>query len=429
MQSLAVSDNGRFLVKENGEPFFWLGDTAWQLLHCLSYEQAQDYMRCRAEMGFNVIQTVILAEAKGLTRPNAYGQYPLKKNIEGVYDPLHPDLDGDYSYWDHVDRILDLAEQLNLYVALLPTWGDKFNLKHGTGPVIFNPQNAFGYGQWLAQRYGNRTNVIWVLGGDRPLVTDEHKAIIRQMALGLQEGAQLKQLMTFHPPGEKSSSQYVQDEEWLSFHMVQSGHGRRLIANYAFISEDYSKQPIKPVLDAEPCYEDIPIGFDPAGGYFDAADVRCAAYYAVFAGAFGHTYGQHSIWSMTTSTNANFIMTWQQALHRPGAAQMKHLRTLMEGRNMMSQVPDQSLIHHNYEGANYAVATRGERYAMIYIPCGLAAQIDVGRLEYSEIRIAWYSPRDGSWLEAGRTTNQGIQTFSPPTAGRGEDWVLVLDAQ
>ena len=30
LQPLSVSDNGRFLVKENGEPFFWLGDTGWR---------------------------------------------------------------------------------------------------------------------------------------------------------------------------------------------------------------------------------------------------------------------------------------------------------------------------------------------------------------------------------------------------------------
>jgi Protein of unknown function (DUF4038) len=30
---LKVSPNGRFLVKEDGSPFFYLGDTAWELFH------------------------------------------------------------------------------------------------------------------------------------------------------------------------------------------------------------------------------------------------------------------------------------------------------------------------------------------------------------------------------------------------------------
>lgn len=429
MQQLMVSENKRLLVKENGEPFFWLGDTAWELLHRLSYEEAQLYLKCRAEIGFNVIQTVILAENYGLSSPNAYGQYPLQKNDEGMYDPLLPDLAGDYCYWDHVDRVLDLAEQLNLYVALLPTWGDKFHLKHGKGPIIFNPQNAKEYGRWLGKRYGHRAHLIWVMGGDRSLLNDEHKAIVCSMAQGIQQTASLQQLMTFHPPGEKSSSHYLQDEQWLSFHMVQSGHGRQQIANYRFIADDYMKQPIRPVLDAEPCYEDIPIGFKSENGYFDAVDVRCAAYYAVFSGAFGHTYGHHSIWAMKTEgeTNDNFIMTWQQALERPGAKQMKHLRALMEGKDLYNRIPDQSLLYQNYDGVNYAVATSGEQYALIYIPCGLATRIDMSRLHAPNVRVAWFSPRDGSITEAGTTTNQGVQTFIPPSAGRGNDWVLMLE--
>jgi uncharacterized protein DUF4038 len=33
---LKVSDNKRFLVQEDGKPFFYLGDTAWELFHRLT---------------------------------------------------------------------------------------------------------------------------------------------------------------------------------------------------------------------------------------------------------------------------------------------------------------------------------------------------------------------------------------------------------
>ncbi|RZK62756.1 MAG: DUF4038 domain-containing protein, partial [Pedobacter sp.] len=36
MQSLKVSANNRFLVYENEKPFFYLGDTAWELFHRLT---------------------------------------------------------------------------------------------------------------------------------------------------------------------------------------------------------------------------------------------------------------------------------------------------------------------------------------------------------------------------------------------------------
>ena len=37
---LKVSENQRFLVYADGKPFFWLGDTAWELFHRLNREEA-----------------------------------------------------------------------------------------------------------------------------------------------------------------------------------------------------------------------------------------------------------------------------------------------------------------------------------------------------------------------------------------------------
>src|SRR5690606_19026449 len=121
---------------------------------------------------------------------------------------------------------------------------------------------------------------------------------INAMAAGLKEGDEGRHLMTFHPTGGHSSSYHVHDEEWLDFNMIQSGHGKVNNENYKMITDDYDRLPVKPTFDAEPCYEDHPIGFKAENGYFDAADVRRAAYWAVFAGGMGHTYGHHCIWSM-----------------------------------------------------------------------------------------------------------------------------------
>ncbi len=46
---LKVSDNRRFLVHSDGKPFFYLGDTAWELFHRLDREQATRYLEDRAK--------------------------------------------------------------------------------------------------------------------------------------------------------------------------------------------------------------------------------------------------------------------------------------------------------------------------------------------------------------------------------------------
>ena len=431
LQRIKVSDNKRFLVKVDGTPFFWLGDTAWELFHRLNREDAEYYLKTRSQQGFTVIQAVALAEFGGVTTGNAYGRKPLLKNQYGEYDPGLPDVSADandYDYWDHVDFIIEKAAEYGLYIALLPTWGDKFNMKWGRGPDIFNKENAYNYGKWLGDRYKNHNNIIWVLGGDRPLLTSRHFAIINAMAAGLKEGDEGRHLMTFHPTGGHSSSYHVHDEEWLDFNMIQSGHGKVNNENYKMITDDYDRLPVKPTFDAEPCYEDHPIGFKAENGYFDAADVRRAAYWAVFAGGMGHTYGHHCIWSMNTEPVPYFIMDWKTALLRPGAKQMVYLRSLMESRSFLDRVPDQSLIAENYEGANYLVATRGKDYALIYTPSGLNIKVNMGKISGNLVGANWYDPRTGKYVYIGMYENKGVLDFLPPSSGRGEDWILVLDS-
>src|SRR6476646_11639658 len=202
---LRVSDNRRFLVHAEGTPFFYLGDTAWELFHRLTLDDAERYLADRAAKRFTVIQAVVLAEIDGLHVPNMNGDLPLIDD-----DPTRPN----EAYFEHVDRVVELAASLGLYIGMLPTWGDKWNKKWGVGPEIFTPENARAYGTWLARRYAAKP-IIWILGGDRPSESDDHRAIILAMAEGLRAGDGGRHLMTFHTWGPHASSEYVHDEAWL----------------------------------------------------------------------------------------------------------------------------------------------------------------------------------------------------------------------
>ena len=122
---LRVSENRRFLVTTTGAPFFWLGDTAWELFHRASREDAERYLRKRAEQRFTVIQAVALAEMDGLHVPNAYGELPLRND-----DPTQPN----DAYFAHVDWVVAKANVLGLYVGLLPTWASVLKSSHRPMP-------------------------------------------------------------------------------------------------------------------------------------------------------------------------------------------------------------------------------------------------------------------------------------------------------
>ena len=221
----------------------------------------------------------------------------LKKNQNGMFDPMLPDTDSNHSYWDHVEDVLALANKMGLYIALLPTWGDKISICDGIGPEIFTPENSAFFGQWIARRFGQRPNLIWVMGGDRRPETPVHFQCINNMADAIKSSDSMKHLMTMHPNGEASSSQFFPHAPWLDFHMIQSSHGRLHMLIIKCWKRDYKRSPIKPVLDAEPLWKIYSINYKPENGYSDDWDVRRAAYWA-FSGAFGHTYGHHAIWQM-----------------------------------------------------------------------------------------------------------------------------------
>ena len=247
LPQLKVSDNKRFLVAADGRPFFWLGDTAWELFHRATREEAERYLKKRGP-AIHGHPGGRAREFDGLSAPNAYGHTPLRNN-----DPTQPNED----YFSHVDWVVAKANALGLHVGFLPTWGDKWNKRHGAGPEIFTPDNARQHGEWLGRRYKN-AGVIWIVGGDRPVETDAHREIVRAMARGLRTGDGGAHLITFHPSGGNSSSTPFHDDEWLDFNMRQNGHVAEFTGRYDQTRADYNRTPTKPVLDGEPIYETIP---------------------------------------------------------------------------------------------------------------------------------------------------------------------------
>lgn len=453
LQQLKVSANGRFLVREGGTPFFWLGDTAWELFHRLDREAVDLYLKNRQEKGFNVIQAVGLPGLgeldNGLLAPNPYGELPLIDQ-----DPARPN----EAYWQHVDYVIEKAEALGLYTALTPTWGQYVTGGYTNGPIVFDISNAYAFGEFLGQRYRAKP-IIWVMGGDTDSIWrgGDYRPVFRAMAEGVTVGVagslDYSQLaMTYHPAGGKSSSNFLHDEPWLDFNSFESGHrpSRKPfgIDNYKLVEIDYARTPVKPTLDFEPRYEDHPIDSNPKNGYFNGSDIRQAAYWSLFAGAAGHSYGNHNIWQFFGAGDTPYATAprtpWTEAIDQVGAFDMEHVRNLMESRPFLTRIPDQSIVVSSIgTGMDHVRATRGADgdYAFVYAPTGKSVTVDMSKISNDEVVAWWYDPRSGKHKRIGTFSNTGSRTFeSPPADERLEfesgdpersdlnDWVLVLDA-
>lgn len=419
---LEVSDNRRFLVDDHGHPFFWLGDTAWELFHRLDREEARRYLATRAAQGFNVVQAVVLAELDGLTTPDPYGNTPLEDG-----DPTRPNGD----YFRHVDAVIAEANSAGLYVGLLPTWGRYWQGSQS----IFTPENAEAYGHWLGSRYRD-AGVIWILGGDRVVETEHERAILEAMAKGLRGGDGGRHLITFHPRGGRSSSEPFHGAPWLDFNMLQSGHSADN-TNYTMIEADYARQPTKPCIDGEPAYEYPPDAM-PAKRPVGAVQVRRNAYWSVFAGGFGHTYGTHPVWQMYAPPRTplwDVKTAWSDALDLPGAIQLVHLKRLMLSRPFLDRIPDQSLVQDGQgESIRRVQGTRDGHpgrddasFLMLYLPDEGTVRVATGRLAAETIRGWWFDPVEGTARPLGEMTNEPALVFETPRRKSGRDWVLVLD--
>ncbi len=441
---LQVSENQRFLQFENGQPFFWLGETGWLLPERLDRAEAEWYLQSVAKAGFNVVQVQTI---DGVPAINIYGQ---PSNINGWdMDIFTPAKSGKpaggrnagtpaYSYWDHMDYIVDMAAQHGLYIGMVCIWGGL--VKDGKLTV----DDARRYGTFLANRYKSKPNIIWFMGGD---IQGDIKPEVWETLATTIKSIDKKHLMTYHPRGRYTSAKWWSQAKWIDFHTFQSGHrryGQRMgnadypipdnteEDNWMYVDSTWKFNPVKPVLDAEPSYEDIPMGLhDPNEGRWQDYDVRRYAYWSVFAGSCGHTYGHNAIMQMlkpgypTSYGDAGDVKAWYQGLKDPGFSQMQYLKRLILSFPYFERVPDQSVILDNGEQYNRLIATRGTDYLLVYNYNGNQMKLDLTKISGSKKNVWWMTAATGQLKYLGEYDSKVMTFRYHPQTGRVEDGVLI----
>lgn len=409
---IRISANGRYFINADGQPFFWLGDTAWPLFTQYAAAEAERYLENRAQKGFTVIQGV-LAWGNGTgfetaqPGPNATGHRPW------IDTPANPDP----VFFEQVDHLLDTAERLGLVLAMLPTWGYYVMDTH-----VFDEESARIYGRFLGERYRTRPNVIWVSGGDR--IPTGRENVYRALARGLREGDAGSHLITYHPCGWRSSAQFFHTEDWLDFNMIETWTAWPQV--YHAVLADTWLTPIKPVVLGEGAYEN---GTEYPLGPITPLIVRRQAWWTFMAGGYV-TYGQDQMWRMEPGWNTTF--------DTPGAFQMGIFRQIATSRSWTERIPDQGMYNSGVSSErtlNTAVRGQDSTWAMLYLASQDHVSVNLDKILTRNVRCTWVNPATGERREAGvyPTGNQtgaifptgSPQWFSVP--GHWEDAVLLLD--
>ena len=400
---LRVSDNGHYFVKD-GQPFFWLGDTAWSIVNRYSLDEIEFYLEHRRKQGFTVVHVMgVFDGGPGLQTPatNLEGEVPFLNN-----NPATPN----DRYFRNVDSVVKLAHQKGLFVV--------FQACGGSGGAfvkvkkVITEANAKAYGRWLGQRYKEMPNIIWGNGFDLP--PWDHEEITREFAAGLREGDGGTHLISLHPAGGNSSS-YFHNEDWLSANIIQVWtHYLRI---YPMTYCDYMRSPAKPVIMAEGCYE---AGVEYQVKPITPLIVRKQAYWSFLAGGY-HTYGHNDIWRK----NPN----WRESLDAPGARQMGILKKILTSRQWWKLVPDQSIFAAGASGddtLNVAARSAEGDSVIVYLSSPTTVSIQLRKITLSEtVRAAWVNPQSGEEKVIGEFPNHGSRSFKTPDGQM--DAVLLLD--
>ena len=446
---LKLSPNNRFLVHDDGTPYFPTGDTCWEIPWDLDRSEVETYLQTRKDQKFNMVGINSFDWSLN-NYANQYGDQPFVI-VGDKYDPLqpittsgnNPNNSTEYDYWDNLEYIIDLAAAKDIYVVLLPTWGWS-RVVGGSAYRIFTESSAYTYGQWIGNRFSGKTNIIWMMGGDCiPDQYTDYKPTFRKMAEGVADGVNgvnnndgnadySTTLMSYHgPKWSHSSSYWFPNDAFMDFNSTQDQPSDQINR----ITSDYNLAPVKATWLFEGGYEDRV----KADGTYTDWQCRFQAYQTVFAGGFGQMYGHMSIWE--------FKSDWVTKLQAPGAKDMQHILALMTSvtdDQFLSRIPDQSLIDGDTgsmtgsEGmfSTCIVATRTSNgdNAMIYSANGRNIRVKMSLLAGPTMTARWFDPRSGAWSSAGSDVPSGsgaaIVEFDPPgSTANGNDYILVLGGE
>lgn len=466
---MRASDNGRFIIDENGDPVFVLGDTAWSLTWKLSRSDVDDYLADRRRRGFNAIGMV--SYSPWHIGPNIYGDWPFPvgdddwEHAEPIEthgsDPRNADA---YDYWNHLEYVLARACEHGLYVLLNPTFGEFISGSYSgddTSRIYFDAGSAYDFGYWIGSRFRRFDHIAWMIGGDRNAVfhdrdeRPEYRALAEGIADGVNddrgydgEADYSTTVMSYWPRKTMAdmkglnSSDWFHHDPWLDFNSVQDWPWDQLNA----IERDWDREPLRPTWLFEGRYE----------GYaepWQAWQARYQAWQTVLAGGFGHLFGNQTTYMFGNEwyPQQNDRDVWAASIASEGSLDMRHLKAFMETltkEQYLSRVPGYDVLYGNqgqvgYLNSTRLVASRGadRDYALVYAADGRRVSVDMTQLAGPSMNAYWFDPRTGEWLARGNRSAQPttpehqvvsgpdgrIKVFDPPgPRGHGHDWALLL---
>jgi hypothetical protein len=409
---LRVGPTSRYLVDQNGKPFFLAGDAAWSLIAELSKEDADTYLANRQQLGFTLVMVNLIEHAYSSNPPaNIYGDSPFTAATFTTPNE---------AYFAHADYVIQSAAQKGLVVLLAPLYLGAGCGSSGWCNEVKDPatttQMMTTWGQYVGNRYKNYPNIIWLIGGDAD--PSPVQAKVQAMVDGILSQDTNHPFTAHNAPEEMAIDPWGRPA-WLNVNNIYTYSSTQ----YNELLATYNVSPAIPYFFLETQYENE--------GNPSPQELRSQSYWAVLSGAFGHVFGNCPIWHFGSSSGYCTETDWKAELNAVGSINIQLWQKLFNSRHWHTLVPDQSnqvLTAGALTGTSHATAARASDGSsiIVYLPSQRQVTVNAAQLQTGALTVWWYDPATGATTqEPGPFSTAAPLTLTPPA---GEDWVLVVDA-
>lgn len=368
MGALSVSENKRMFLR-NGKPFLWFGDTCWSAFTNATDEEWDAYLDYRAKQGFNILQINALPQWDRCKVNGSLYPFPVDETLHFDYSRIND------AYFEHAARMCAKATEHGFIPAIVVMWCNYVpgTWASGVDPNFIMPE---AYVPAVVKKIADTFNPfdpVYLISGDTDWKSDETIARYRLVSDLMEEYAP-DTLKCYHLAGF-SDELPEEMERHADMYIFQSGHNPEQHGCAVTLSQSfYRRTPTKPVINSEPCYEQM--GFGPAGfGRFRRDAVRSAFWNSLLSGASaGITYGANGVWNwqsdnMLEASAAEDVFLRGfcslEAMKLPGAKDYAFGIGLLKERGLYELTPAQEILTAHKETIR---AARSGKTVLIYNP-------------------------------------------------------------
>lgn len=422
-----IGDGGRIMTYEDGTPFFWLGDTHWQMPDCERLHEC-NYPGCTCGNQFRHLADDRIR--KGFTVYQTY------------FDSAESDGGGNrrvHHWWKDKYTLINPAafnETMDIMIEYLASQGIMVAMGFGVHSCSvraygFDTKPLLAFVRYCVARYACYP-VCWITAQE---ITDGSFSYFEPWR---KAGEEVSRIDGYHRPNgahtyplyaDNPVMQVLHKEPWHDFYPLQAGHGGKSGLQDRSFYASYRNTNNKPYIESECQYEEIH-----CCGFTGSDASRCGAWRAMLSGAAGFTYGVTGVWAFQwNDTDDRGWHTyspdpWYLGMDKHGSTEMTYLRQFFEYVGWSELEPEFGDRFGRFDNASaVAVAHRNLDVVVYYFTsddCITGTATGLGTCVRYQAR--WYDPVNGAFIDIPSfESSDGCWTIPPRPSDR--DWALLLN--